>query len=181
MYGNPNVTAGGGEALKFFASCRLETNIGKMIEDKRKMPLGVNLRFKNKKSRSFVPGISTEGVQLFFQHGINPVGGLLSILLQSGRIIPYAKGRYQVAEPWADGKEVTFTATMAANQVPLEPFYAAPKLIDAETEEQVREYFGMFEDAIRLASGDSIVEKVVDENGETTQAEFISELTADEE
>lgn len=180
LYGSPNVTAGGGEALKFYASCRLETNLGKVIENKNSLPLGVNLRFKNKKSRSFIPGIGTEGVQLFFEHGINPVGGLLSILIAAGRIENCGKARYRVKEPYADGKDVTFTAAMVANQVPIEPFLECPALIDAESEKQVRDYFSNFEGAIQLATGDNIVEKSVDDDGET-KPDFISELEKDDE
>lgn len=180
MYGNPNTTAGGGEALKFYASTRLETGIGKMIESKIGLPLGVNLRFKNKKSRSFIPGISTEGVQLFFEHGINPLGGLLSVLIASGRIEAYGKGRYRVKEPWADGKDVTFTATLSANQVPMEPLLEAPKLLDVDTEEEVRTYFSTFEGAIRLATGDTIVEKLVDDDG-NTKPDFIAEIEKEDE
>lgn len=172
MYGPDTVGAGGGEALKFYTSCRLQTNVGKTIANKTGLPLGVNLRFTNKKSRSFVPGIKTEGVQLFFQQGINPLGGLLSVLIASGRIETYGKGRYRVAEPWADGKDVTFTATLAENQIPPEPLYEAPKLIDATSEQQVRDYLSIYSAAIEMATGGAIVEKTVDED----EADFIQDL-----
>jgi len=176
LYGNPETTPGGGEALKFYASCRLRTSIGKYIENKTGLPLGINLNFANKKSRSFVPGIKTTGVQLFFQHGINPLGGLLSILLQAGRIEKYAAGRYRVLEPWADGQEITFQAKVADNDVPLDLLLRAPQIIDAKDEREVQAYLNLFEGAIQLATGDSIVEKVVTDED---SPDFINELQAD--
>ena len=178
LYGNPETTGGGGEALKFYASCRLRTSIGKYIENKTGLPLGINLTFANKKSRSFVPGIKTTGVQLFFQQGINPLGGLLSILLQAGRIEKYASGRYRVLEPWADGQDVTFQAKVADNDVPIEMLLKAPKVIDAADEREVQDYLALFSGAIQLATGDSIVEKAPTEDEEP---DFIADLKSDDD
>jgi len=178
-YGTPNIGAGGGEALKFFASCRMDTNIGKMIESKKGLPLGVNLRFANKKSRSFVPGLKTEGVQLFFETGINPLGGLLSILVAAGRIDNYSGSHYRVLEPWADGKDVTFQAAKGPNTIPLDVLFEAPRLVDGETEEEVRAYLAPFDAAIRMATGDNIVEKKSEDDDEVP--DFISSLKKDDD
>lgn len=175
LYGNPNTQGGGGEAIKFYASCRLETAIGKTIADKSGMPLGVNLRFTNKKSRSFTPGLKIEGIQLFFEQGINPISGLLSLMLMAKRIeATNTKGGYRVRDEYADGKEIAFKANKELNQIPLEVLYQAPKLLDAKDEAELRDYFAMFEGAIRLATGDSIVERVVADNDE--EPDFIGEL-----
>ncbi|RDJ35356.1 MAG: hypothetical protein DWQ19_11110 [Crenarchaeota archaeon] len=176
MFGSPEIPAGGGEALKFYASCRLRTSVGKYIETKGGLPLGINLNFANKKSRSFIPGLKTTGVQLFFQEGVNPLGGLLSILLQSGRIELSGRGRYKVLEPWADGKEYVFTSSQARNDVPLDLLLETPKVVDAKNQEEVLEWLKPYEGAIKLATGDDLVEKQADED-----PEFISELKSEEE
>lgn len=161
LYGSPETTAGGGEALKFYASTRLRTSIQKVIETKNGLPLGVNLSFQNKKSRSCIPGVKTNGVQLFFAEGINPVGGVMSLFLATGRVVKTTgQGKYKVAEPWADGKDITFTTAISTrNDIPLEVLYSAPKLIDAESEEEVREFLNTFEGALKIAFDESIVEK----------------------
>ena len=158
-YANPNVGAGGGEALKFYASCRLETAVGKTIETKNELPLGVNLRFTNRKSRSSTPGLKTKGIQLFFDSGINPLGGLLSIMIANERVVPYAKGRYRVDDKYSDGQDITFSANKEKNEIPLEVLLKAPKLVDAENEEQLRDYLKPYSKAIEFANSDSIVEK----------------------
>jgi len=175
LYGSPETNAGGGKALEYYASCRLRTSAMKKIENKTGLPLGVNLRFENKKSRSFVPGMKTEGVQLFFKNGINPFGGLLSVMIAAERIIG-SRGNYTVAEPWADGKKITFKASSERNDMPLQPFLDAPKLIDLNTEEEVKEYLALYEGAMSVSAGDSIVEKTIDSEGDETPS-FIEELT----
>lgn len=164
MYGSPEVTAGGGKALEFYASCRLRTSAAKMIEDKkRKVPLGVNLKFKNKKSRSAAPGMEVSDVQLYFAAGINPIGGLLSALIAAGRIEPSTSGKFKVNEPWANGEEIVIKTTMAKNDVPLEYLYQCPSLIDAKTEKEVRDYLEPFAEAIALFYGEDTVEIAVEE------------------
>ena len=177
MYGPKHVGAGGGEALKFYTSCRIETAIGKVIESKTGMPLGVNLRMANKKSRCFTPGIKTEGIQLFFSEGISPLGGLLSVLMQAERIEIEDKkaGTYRVKEPWANGAEVIFEANKERNDIPLEPVFACPTLLDFKNEDEAREYFSLYQGAVELATGNAIVEKPPED-----EDSFISELTADD-
>ena len=78
IYGNDETTSGGGEALKFYASLRLRCGAPKSFQDKKtKLPLGVNMSVTNKKNRHFTPGIKIENVPLFFNTGINPLGGLM--------------------------------------------------------------------------------------------------------
>lgn len=177
MYGPTETSAGGGEALKFYASCRLRTSIGKMISSKTGLPLGIDLKFTNKKNRSFVPGVATEGVQLFFEQGINPIGGLLSVLIAAGRI--EGKTNYTVKEPWADGKEITFKAKKEGNAIPLEVLLEAPKMLDFESAEEMREYFSLFDGALKLATGNDIVEKEVSDSDE--DPDFISALKHEDE
>ena len=180
MFGSPETTAGGGQALEFYASCRLRTSAMKKIENELGLPVGVNLRFENKKSRSATPGIKTEGVQLFFHHGINPLGGLLSILLATERIKVSGKGTYKVSEPYADGRDITFKASSVRNDVPVAPLLAAPKLIDLETEQEVLDYLAPYASAMEFAANGGIVEKVIKSDGEEEDTpEFIKDLQAE--
>lgn len=176
MFGDPRTTSGGGEALKFYASCRLMTSVGKYIETKSGLPLGINLNFSNKKNRSFIPGIKTKGVQLCFREGVSPLGGLLSIFLQAGRIEATGKGRYRVLEPWADGKDFTFQANKKRNDVPLDLILETPKIIDAQDKEEVLAWLEPYQNAVKLISGDDVVEKNAEE-----EADFISELREENE
>jgi len=52
----------------------------------------------------------------------------------------------------------------------------APQIIDAKDEREVQAYLNLFEGAIQLATGDSIVEKVVTDED---SPDFINELQAD--
>mgnify|MGYP000890591138 CR=1 FL=1 len=179
LYGSPETNAGGGKSLEFYASCRLRTSIGKSIENKNGMPLGVNLKFKNKKSRNCPPGIGTEGVQLFFEHGINPLGGLLSILVACERVVLSSKGNFTVKPAFASSENYNFKASLTRNDVPLQVLLDNPKLIDLSTKEEVESYMLIHTNAVNLATGNTIVEKVVNENGDEEEVEtpeFINEL-----
>lgn len=160
LYGSPETSAGGGAALEYYGSCRLRTSAQKTIMDsKRKIPLGVNLKFKNRKNRMFTPFLEAEGIQLYFENGINPLGGLLSTLLGAGRIIASGKGKYQVVEKWG---EASFSATKEDNMVPIEVLLACPKLIDVNTEEEVKEYLSVYSEAIALTGSDAVQEIAAD-------------------
>lgn len=172
LFGSDEVTSGGGKALPFYASTRLRTSAQKDIKDKeRDVPVGVNLTFRNKKNRSFTPGLFTKGVQLYFHAGINPLGGLLSALINAGRIKPAGKGgMYQVQEPWAGGKEVKFKSSKERNDMPLEPLLECPSLIDAETKEEVEEYMAIFQTATELFNSGTTQE--VDIKGEDSDFDY---------
>lgn len=164
MYGDPEITGGGGKALPFYANCRLRTSASKQIEDTvKKIPIGVNVKYKNKKSRSFVPFLGTEGVQLYFSKGINPLGGLLSILIAGDRIELAGKGRYKVKEPFAGGKDITFAASVVRNDIPMDVLLQCPAIVDAENEKQVKDFLGVFVEAIDLSNSDSVSEMSMEE------------------
>lgn len=184
VHNSPETTAGGGNGLPFYASCRLRTSIGKNIENKNGLPLGVNLKFANKKSRNCPPGMKTEGVQLFFESGINPLGGLLSVLVATGRVTG-GKGNYTVIPEYTlDGNPIAFKSSAVRNDVPYDLLLSCPKLIDLETTEDVVSYFKHHMPAIELATGGAIVEKTINEDGDSIDGEddlptpdFIEELT----
>lgn len=181
MYGPSEVGAGGGKALEFYASCRLRTSLGKVIESKSGRPLGVNLKFKNKKNRGFDPGLGVDNVQLFFRGGINPIGGLLDCLLLDERIKLNGRGKYVVQEPWADGQEISWTTKATEKAVPMEILLKAPKLIDGDSTEHVQKYFVRYEKALELALGGAIVEKEVQEGDSTVESEIEKILGAPDE
>jgi len=151
MMGNPETTSGGGEALKFYASLRIRTGAPKEFVDKKtKMPLGVNMKVKNKKNRHFSPGILIENVPLFFSQGINPLGGLLQALLLAGRVEGgEGKGNYKVNEPWANGEKISFRSTLA-NPLDPEVLYRCPFLVDADNADQIKEYLSEWNEAIQV-------------------------------
>lgn len=186
-HNSPETTAGGGNGLPYYASCRLRTSIGKNIESKKGLPLGVNLKFANKKSRNCAPGMKTEGVQLFFESGINPLGGLLSVLVSTGRL-DGGKGNYIVKSEYTlDGNPISFKSSAVRNDIPYDILLSCPKLIDLETKEDVEKYFLPHMPAIQLATGGSIVEKEVNDDGDSIDEidevedgalpEFLEELT----
>jgi recombination protein RecA len=163
LYGSPETTGGGGNALPFYASLRLRTQTQKKIEhEKLEKAIGVNLKIKNVKNRSCAPFCESEGIQLLFANGINPISGLLSLLVQDERVKMTSAGRYTVEPAFAgpDGK-VNFQAVKVNNAVPLQVFFDNPKLIDGESEEEVREYLKPYLTAMDVLAGADVVEKTV--------------------
>ena len=152
---------------------------------KRGIPVGVNLRIKNKKSRSFVPKLGTEGIQLYFDCGINPVSGLLSSLINAGRVEMKGGGVYTISPAYTDGKAVNFKAKKDLNLVPLDVLLEYPKLVDAESKEELEGYLKFFDASVNYST-DGIVEKEtgekddIDDDDEADQ-KMEEILSADEE
>lgn len=153
--GNPETTGGGGLALEFSASCRLRLQAKKKIENKRLETFaGVNIQMKNVKNRTFRPFVESEGIQLFFDSGLNPVAGLLSILRESERIV-LGKGSYSVAPAYLpDGQtDYKFKASKARNIIPVQVLLDCPALIDAKDTQEVQDYLAPF--SVSIASSQS--------------------------
>jgi recombination protein RecA len=162
LYGNPETTGGGGNSLPFYASLRLRTATRKKIENKKTSSFaGVNMHIKNIKNRSFRPFVETEGVQLFFDNGINPLTGLLSILINAGRIEQSGKGTYSIkAEFIGDAKpEYKFKGSMEKNTVALQVLLDNPKLIDAVDAQEVLDYVAPYKEAMASSESDEFNEK----------------------
>jgi recombination protein RecA len=158
-YGSEDVTAGGGRALRYYASCRLAFASSKQIKDEgRDVIIGVNLIMKNRKNRHFPPHLQTKGVQLFFNQGINPLGGLLSIFIGAERIKNSGKGAYKVLEPWAGGRDITFKASQERNDVPLDLLFQCPALVDATNQEEVKEYMKTYAPALDIGNSENLKE-----------------------
>lgn len=149
----PKTTAGGGNALPFYASCRLETKTQKKIEKKlsakKKKILGINVKMKNVKNKTHRPFIESENVQLLFDKGINPLSGLLSCLLDAERITVGGKGMFVVKPEWSgSNEEVKFRASLDKNLIPLDVLLKCPLLIDSDSSESIEEYLLPFKQAI---------------------------------
>ena len=163
MYGNPETTAGGGNALPFYASLRFRTQTQKKIEEKvpglaKKKAIGINLKIQNKKNRSVRPFIEIENIPLFFEAGINPVGGLLGALLDADRLEAGGAGNFRVKPEFigTGEAEYKFKSSLERNDVPLQVLYDNPKLIDAASGDEVRAYLEPFKAAIDLSDNPDV-------------------------
>lgn len=185
---SPETTAGGGKALPFYASCRFRTSTKKKIDNKRLGTFaGVNMKVANVKNRSCSPFIESEGIQLYFDTGINPIAGLLSLMIQSERIVPVPKkGWGVVAKYLPEGKdEYTFKATKEANTVPLQVFLDCPALLDAKDKAELVAYLAPSMNAVVNSSNADFIEKSiafdVEGNPLDEDSDLMSEISEIEE
>lgn len=151
----PKTTAGGGNALPFYASCRLETKTQMKIEKKitatKKKILGINVKLKNVKNKTHRPFIESDNVQLLFDRGVNPLSGLLSCLLDAERIESKSAGNFIVKSQYTqNGEEFKFKASLERNDVPMDVLLTCPALIDAKDEQEVKDYLEPFTQAINF-------------------------------
>ena len=160
LFGSPETTAGGGNALPFYASTRIRTSAAKAIKDSKKnIPIGVSLKFTNKKNRSFTPFLSCENIPLYFNQGIDPLGGLLEALVNAGRVEKVSNGNYKVLSEWAGGEEYTFKASATRGTVDAEVLRACPAMVDAKDADEVTTYLEPFMAAIDLQNNPDLSEE----------------------
>lgn len=163
MYGNPE-TRPGGKALEFYSTCILRTQQKKKIENKRlETYAGVNMHSKNVKNKVFNPFVEAEDIKVYFKTGIDPVSGLLKCLIQDERINMYSAGRFEVLPDYLpEGvDEYKFQAKKTTNEMSLDPILDCPKLIDAETREEVENYLSQFGSAMESSNSGDFTEKDV--------------------
>ena len=164
VHNSPEQSGAGGNSLPFYASLRLRPQTQKKIEytlvGKKKKCVGVNVKYRNVKNRSYRPFVEVEGVQLTFEKGINPISGLMLALLDAGRIQVDGK-YYRVKDAWSGGQDVKFQTSLEANEVPLEVLLKCPKLVDAESKEQLEEYLAPFMAAVTFLKEDGVTETKV--------------------
>lgn len=154
MFGS-NETTTSGRALEFYTSARLKTTGSKHIKDHLDKVIGINMNIKCIKNKCHMPFGQLNGLRVFFNKGIDPFGGLLELLLQTGRISSSGKaGSYKVSEPYAGGKEITFKSSKERNDVPAQTLLDCPALVDAEKPEQIQYYIDLFGDAIDASNND---------------------------
>jgi recombination protein RecA len=179
MFGNPETTAGGGNALPFYASCRIRPQTQKKIEKKitakKSKILGVNIKLKNVKNKTHRPFVESEGIQLLFEKGINPLSGLLSCLMEDDRLEAKGAGNFIIKEKYLgeDKEDNKFKASLDRNEMPLEVLLNHPALINAESREQVENYFAPYMDAINFEiSGDVVEVESSEEDDDLIDAEI---------
>jgi len=172
MFGNPDTTGGGGRALPFYATCRLATASAKRIVEKITakvdVPIGVNINISNKKNKAFKPYVATKGLQLFFDKGINPLTGLLTILLQAKRITAKGSGNFTVNDlylPEGTG-EYKFKGSLDRNDIPMKILLDCPALIGAKSCDEVSDYLTAFSDAIQQSSAETVEENDIEAEGD---------------
>jgi hypothetical protein len=186
MFGNPETTGGGGKALEFYASCRLRTQTQQKIEEKltstQKKTLGVNVKVRNMKNKTHRPFIEAPGIQLLFDQGISPLSGLLSSLLDAGRIKLSGSGSFTVDPKYVAGdEEYKFRSSLERNDVPVKVVYDNPLLIDAKSKEEVEAYLAPFQNALAFNAaldGETAIE--VNEVSEGDQ-EWLTDEQIDEQ
>lgn len=142
LYGSPETTPGG-NAVKFYASLRFRTQAKKKIEHKDLEKFsGINMQVKNVKNRMHRPFVVADDVKLFFEDGIDPLSGLLNCLIESERIVMKGAGNYQVADQYLPegSTEYKFRANKAENRIGKQILLDCPKLVDAQSAEEVQTY-----------------------------------------
>jgi recombination protein RecA len=155
MYGDPDTAAGGGRALEYYTSARLKTFSSKQIKDGLGKVIGINLNVKCIKNKCHMPFGQVNALRVFFNKGIDPFGGLLELLQQNGRIVACKPaGTYQIAEPFAGGKEIKFKSSKERNDVPASVLLECPAVVDADSPEQVQYYIDMFGEALSAVEND---------------------------
>lgn len=189
LYGNPETTAGGGNSLPFYASCRLRTAQKKKIENKKlKTYAGVNMQVKNIKNRAFRPFVENEGIKLYFETGINPLSGLLTTLIEDERITGKAGNFSVVSKYLPEGKkEYKFKSSLERNEVPLQLLLDIPSIINASSSQEILDYLAPFEAAINCSNSDDFkeIEVCFDADGnpidDPSDEEIVDEELAEEE
>ena len=151
-YGLNEAKAGGGTSLTYYASLILRSQSQKKLEVKmpggRKKFLGVNVKMSNKKNRSFRPFVEVDNIPLYFDRGINPLGGLLGALIDADRIEPLGAGNFLVKEIYSDTSNYKFKSSVERNDVPVKVLFDCPKLVDVDTKEELEEYLNPFMESI---------------------------------
>jgi RecA/RadA recombinase len=183
MFGNPETTGRGGKSIEFYASLRLRPQTQKKIlkklyadqaaSNKKSKCMGINIKFKNVKNRTYRPYVESEGIKLYFDKGINPISGLLTCLLDADRVESAGKGIWAVRPEYTNGEEVKFKSGLEGNEVPMDVLLKCPALIDATDKDQVEEYLRPFMDAINYEFNEDVEEKTVSESDEEEADEEI--------
>ena len=164
MYGNPETTAGGGKALEFYASLRVRMQAKKKIENKELEKFaGINLSMKNVKNRIFRPFVEGDDIKLYFDQGVDPLSGILLRLREDERVKMKSAGNWEVLPDYLpDGvEEYKFKGSKTENTMKKEVILECPKLVGAETREEVEAYLAEFATGMAASESDNYEEKAV--------------------
>jgi len=171
VHNSPETTAAGGQGLPFYASLRMRSQTQKKIEAKisgyaKKKILGINIKIQNKKNRSHRPFVEVDNIPLYFDKGINPVGGLLGALIDAGRILPQGAGKFLVVPEFCGEEPFVFRSSAERNDVPVEVLHKFPSLIDCVNEEESHKYLDPHMDAINYTCEGDVVDVNEDDESE---------------
>lgn len=161
MYGSPEAIPGG-NAVKFYASLRMRTSAKKKIEHaKIEKFCGINMQVKNVKNRMHRPFVVADDVKLYFDDGVDPISGLLSALIDSERVRMKSGGNYEVVEAYLpeNTSSYKFKASKGENRVPISLLTNCPKLVDAETAEEVQAYLDVWGKGLAATESGEYAEK----------------------
>lgn len=151
MFGPTETTTGGGNALPFYASLRLRTKAEKKLADELENVIGMGVSVQNVKNKVSKPFGQARNMLLFYDKGINPFSGILDVLIQAGRIeATGAAGQFKVTAGYDGGKEIKFKSQRERNDIPLDVLLKCPKLVDAESQEEVQDYMDTFGAAVSV-------------------------------
>lgn len=179
IYGPNEAKAGGGTALTYYASLILRSQSQKKLEVKmpggRKKFIGVNIKMQNKKNRSYRPFVEVDNIPLYFDRGINPLGGLLGALIDADRIEPLGAGNFLVKEEFSNGEKYKFKSSVERNDVPLSVLLECPKLIDVPSREELEIYLNPFMESINNTREEDL--DVTDINSEDDEEGLDSEVS----
>lgn len=156
-YGDNTTTAGGGTSLKFYCTNRIELKRGKTITDDTGEIIGVKVNVNIPKNKVHAPFGKTQGVNIYFDKGIDPFSGLLEVLVKAKRIERVSPGNYTVCKEYLpEGtEEVKFKAAADANLVPIEILRQCPKMVDANSVEEIDYYVNKFGEAIEETNNET--------------------------
>ena len=178
-YGPNEAKAGGGTALTYYASLILRSQSQKKLEVKmpggRKKFIGVNIKMQNKKNRSYRPFVEVDNIPLYFDRGINPLGGLLGALIDADRIEPLGAGNFLVKDEFSNGEKFKFKSSVERNDVPLNVLLECPKLIDVPSREELEIYLNPFMESINNTREEDL--DVTDINSEDDEEGLDSEVS----
>jgi len=170
-YGPNEAKAGGGTALTYYASLIMRTQSQKKLELKlsatRKKFIGVNIKVSNKKNRAYRPFVDVDNIPLYFDQGINPIGGILGALLDADRITASGSGNFEIKPEYSNGESYKFKSSNERNDIPLQVLYDCPNLIDAKTREEVEKYLLPFMHCIETTKDEdlNVTDVTEDEDG----------------
>lgn len=173
LYGSPETTPGG-NAVKFYASLRIRTQAKKKIEHKTLEKFaGINMQVKNVKNRAFRPFVVADDVKLFFENGIDPVSGVLNCLVEGERVKMKSAGNYEVAAAYLPDyqTEYKFKASKGENRLPVQVLLDCPKLVDAETTQQVQDYLDRWGTGLAASESGEYDEKAISFDGDGNAVE----------
>ena len=171
VYGLNEAKAGGGTALTYYASLILRSQAQKKLEVKmpggRKKFIGVNIKMANKKNRSYRPFVEVDNIPLYFDRGINPLGGLLGALIDADKIEPMGAGNFLVKEAFSKQENYKFKSSVERNDVPLKVLLECPLLVDAESREELEAYLHPFMESINSTREEDLdVTDIISEDDE---------------